>query len=510
MGQIVNGSCQFAIGTKDKPVHITKQSYIDKLRYIEQRYFIMWDEEEKRAWLTKGTSALLHLLRASLEHSAKDKFSSEFLFEPKAFSEAAHERFRSNAAIGILLNTANRKLRLYKIEEMTFDDIVERPDGTEEITTRTRRSYTTIEHRVVELFEALEKLIDHRAQANASAKGINIKPRFRSYLQGWDFRDIATTRDPLYLRVTTPPSSGQAWISFAESTNAVTLFGRGFGELIKPAAQRPWEAHLVPWRTVPTGKGYLTVCTADLRDLVESEGDRTTCPLTICRGIYWHNPSQHNMFAFQLSTNTTPPPPEWDPVQELLPASSNLKHVLHKRTGGYRTVDIDFCQHSAVIFGHAKSSKFTWPDLFGDPVIAGPDDTEGSPMQPLDPGTLSHDSSSADNRRDSMALTVPSSQTTCRTSPISSTLSMAGASGSVFISGSQQASLEGTRTENAEPATGARVRRDLQPNTTPRKRSFQALDDEGESQRGGISKKLRDVKLRDFNFTSWRKSDSSS
>lgn len=87
VGQIVTGGCQFSIGRKDALVNISKQDYgyLAKLQWIEQRYVVLWDEEDKCGWLVKGTSALLHLLRASLEHCRKDKFSSGFLFKQDAF-----------------------------------------------------------------------------------------------------------------------------------------------------------------------------------------------------------------------------------------------------------------------------------------------------------------------------------------------------------------------------------------------------------------------------------------
>nr|CDP29672.1 Putative protein of unknown function [Podospora anserina S mat+] len=87
VGQTVTGGCQFSIGKKYVPLHITKQGYIAKLRRIDQKYVVMWDEEDKRGWLVKGTRALLHLVRASLEHCRDDKFSSEFLYDFNAFEE---------------------------------------------------------------------------------------------------------------------------------------------------------------------------------------------------------------------------------------------------------------------------------------------------------------------------------------------------------------------------------------------------------------------------------------
>ena len=63
----------------------------------------------QRGWLTKGTSMLLHLLRTLIEHSAKDKFSSKFLFDRNTFLEAT-QGFHSDSAIQVLLNPTNGKL----------------------------------------------------------------------------------------------------------------------------------------------------------------------------------------------------------------------------------------------------------------------------------------------------------------------------------------------------------------------------------------------------------------
>ncbi len=52
---------------------------------------------------------LLHLLRTLIEHSAKDKFSSKFLFDRNTFLEAT-QGFHSDSAIQVLLNPTNGKL----------------------------------------------------------------------------------------------------------------------------------------------------------------------------------------------------------------------------------------------------------------------------------------------------------------------------------------------------------------------------------------------------------------
>lgn len=127
--------------------------------------------------------------------------------------------------------------------------------------------------------------------------------------------------------------------------------------------------------------------------------------------------------------------------------------------------------------------------MLGDPVIADPSDVEGLPVQPLDPGpgTVLHEikSSFAASSQASTTLTVPSTQATTRlTSPTSSRgatmtgfLGPGSASGSNSSLRSHRVSLEGTRIEAEAPA-----RRE--------KRTSTALNDDGDSQRGGIAKRL--------------------
>ena len=352
VGQIVTGGCQFSIGRKDSPVHISKQGYNAMLKSIDQRYFVLWDECDKLGWLVNGASTLLHLLRSSLEDYKVDGFRDELLFNAEDFEEPS-VRFRTDSAFLALKNSSNRKLRLYKLKEDVVEEEVEWTGGRREIVTKTRTSYTTIEDRTVELFETLEKLIDYEAQSEASAKGVNIKPRLHSQVLGWDFRDVVTNRDPLYLRVTTLPSCGGAWVDFAKSIRAVTLFGCGFGDLIKTDAR----TQNGPWHTVPTGTGSLVACMADLRKIIDKEGDRTTQPLTLSRGITWYNPSQRSPFEARSSSSSK----GWNPIQELLPAGSPFQSLLsYVKSSG--EVDIDNCKHGAVIFGRSKLPRL-WADV---------------------------------------------------------------------------------------------------------------------------------------------------
>lgn len=491
VGQIVTGGCQFAIGRKDTPVHISKQGYIAKLRWIEQRYVVMWDEGDKRGWLVKGTSALLHLLRASLAHCRKDKFSSEFLYDEIAFQEPP-TRFRNDSAIQALINQTNRALRLYKLKEESVDETVKR-DGAWFTETKTRTTYTTVEDRVTELFEVLEKLIDHEAQGEASAKGIDMKPRIHSHLRGWDFRDIATNRDPLYMKVATLPSSGGIWTDFIKSLRSVTLLGRGFGQLIRPGP----STTPVLWHAVPTGEGFLTACTADLRDIIDSEGDWTTKPPTLTAGIMWHNSSQRN----PVSPNECQ-----SPIQELIPSNSKFRG-LFSSTRGSASVDLNDSKHGAVIFGRCKSSRLTRPDV-GDPLAIAPSTESDALDEDMEDAKLhtAEDSSdiSVKSMQTSTNWTGAEGRDTRLTTPLGSGLSGVDSDQSPspipsFVatpdSRPQTGSTgigpaEGPETVASAPGVGS----GSSPGMSARKRGASELEGD-ESQRRGLAKRLKEASL---------------
>jgi hypothetical protein len=273
IGHIVTGGCQFAIGRKDTPVRMSRRSgYLAKLRWIQYKYVTLWDVVENRGWLIDGVSALLHLLRASFEISRADKFSSEFLFDEAKFQEST-KSFQADAALEVLLNPANRALDLYPKDEKAGTDERVLANGQIVITPRTVVTTTTVQDRVEELYESLEKLIDHTATAEAAYKGVNAKPRLRDHIEGWDFADLAGDRDPFHLKTATLLLHVLNWVDFTRAIPAVTLFGRGFGDIIRaspiPDHQRMSESRCLEWATVPKDQYYLCVSVADLHDIIE-------------------------------------------------------------------------------------------------------------------------------------------------------------------------------------------------------------------------------------------------
>ncbi|KAF2230905.1 hypothetical protein EV356DRAFT_579648 [Viridothelium virens] len=269
-GKIVAGSGTIARGTRDIPLHVSRTELVPKLQWLHAKYMVLWDEADERGWLVNGTSTLLHLLRASLEHNRSDPFQSAFLFHSENWEEAPVTH-TTDSAIGVLLNQSNLELKIYPERSEVWEE--------RQLLLRWRSSE--------ELYSVLEKTIEHQAGINGKA-GINLSLDPRKRLEGWEFSDIARSRDPFYPRVAALPTVGNGWINLIQEINAVTLFGRGYGSIIKPAG----TSTVCPlWRDLPKHKYYLAACTTDVKQIMEDyRGDPHTNPLKLTRNIDWQIP----------------------------------------------------------------------------------------------------------------------------------------------------------------------------------------------------------------------------
>jgi hypothetical protein len=355
-GQIITGGCTFGIGRKDIPIHISKVGYIDRLRWISQKYVVFWDVDDKRGWMVNGSNALLHLLRGSLEHSRTDKFRSQFLFD---FS-----KLKEGSAIDILVDQGHRRLPVYPAKEETYTETTTSSLGTIETVTKTKTTVTTLGDKVEELYEYLEKMIDHKSQVE-NPKGCNAKVRLRRHLEGWDFRDLTASRDPFHLRVATLPTSAFSWVELTRAAQTITIFGKRFGELVTPSIGST-KVTCPSWRSVPTGKHYLCASLADIQSIIDDAGgDIVGNPVLVGPKLVWVNPSRACPFAECVcerrhGANISPLATHVDPVQQLIPTGlpRRLQQAMSKGP-----LDLQNCGGGAVIFGQAFGFSWKWPEI---------------------------------------------------------------------------------------------------------------------------------------------------
>lgn len=348
VGQILTGGCQFSIGRKDTPIRLSRGGYIDKLRWLRQRYFTLYDVDNSRGFLIDGASTLLHLLRTSLHLSSVDEFASEFVFENVKFQES-RDPLKSNSALRVLLNRDNRNLPLYREDVDTC---------------------TTVQDRIEQLYETLEKLVDHAHYSEAAHKGVNAVPRMSKHLRGWDFTDLAGDRDPFHLKVIKLPLFVN-WVDFTRAIPAVTLFGRGFGALIRAAAHPHAQAlaqACLDWMAPPAGQYHLCVGVSDLTAIVQriAGGDASvtgTSFLTIAPGVACYNPTGGWGGTFSRCvcerTGATSARSRFQDAG-LHPVLELASEAVMRRFGGTQGAEIDLesCPRGAVILG---TPKWKWP-----------------------------------------------------------------------------------------------------------------------------------------------------
>ncbi|KAI3316579.1 hypothetical protein HD806DRAFT_517189 [Xylariaceae sp. AK1471] len=323
-GQLIAGGPTFYIGLKDTPAHVTRSGYIPRLKWISTKFVVLWDEADKRGWLINGTSALLHVVRASLAHDSRDKFKSAFVFKAEDLQESSTP-FTADSATDVLIDPDNMRLKLYPEKE----------------------GYLTLESRIEHFYNILEKLIDHQAEI-AGYCGINMANKPRRNLEGWDFVDLATNHDPLHPRVATIEPSGKGWVDFTRAAHMVTLFGRGFGEIIRPVDTNTCEY----WSKLPKQKYYLATCISDLSQIIRGNDYHDNTHTRLSENIIWHTPttifgSCRCKGALGLD--------HCEPVQTLLPSSLSSMLLPRKQF-------ISQESKGAVIFGHNSTFRWVWGD----------------------------------------------------------------------------------------------------------------------------------------------------
>jgi len=367
------GTASFSIGNREKPVHIARSGYMNKMQWISSKYVIFWDEAEKRGWLVNGARALLHLLRASLEHS-KGKFKSAFMLDPSDLSDITCTT-GTESALDILMDQKHRTLPLYIDKNEVYEEETRTKtagSSTAHVVTKRHTRYYRLEDRVEHIYNMMEKLIDHQADIEGRS-GLQVNPRPRRQLEGWDFRDLVTDGDPFFPKVSTLQTIGKGWVDFTRAIHAVCLFGQGFGEMIQP--RQSMVTVCSRWSRLPVKRYYLAACVSDIKEIIDNDGDAAINPMRICDTVLWHM-KQTTFQACPCTKGATSK--HHDPVQVLFPKafSSQLK----------QKPCVSLEDRGAVVFGHSMNLHWHWRD-HGDPVKGYP---------PLDePAAVSTSDSSA-------------------------------------------------------------------------------------------------------------------
>ncbi|CAG8962109.1 hypothetical protein HYFRA_00005152 [Hymenoscyphus fraxineus] len=353
------GGVTFAIGVKDIALHLTLNGYMPRLNWIDKKYVVLWDDRDKRGWLVNGSSALLHLVRASLEGHRTDNSSEFLLFKQDQMHREFEVGHTPNSAYRVLAHSGNKKIRIWEDESEDYDEVGD--DG--ERIRRRKTKYYCFEDLVKDRCAILEQAMEYQRLA-LEKSGINIKVRFRKHLEGWEFSELAKQQDST-ARVATLQAGGYGWVDFVHSIGAITLLGRGFGNIIQPIEV---DRMCPNWRQLPAKKYYLGATVTDLMKIAKNFSRTDDNSIKVSDDLYWHCPG--DMIAWcgcqkkttgQALRNMFNIHHHHDPVQVICPEKWYSRLTICKPK--------ELKDDGAVVFGHSINWPYRWK-------LSGNDDLE--------------------------------------------------------------------------------------------------------------------------------------
>lgn len=299
----MSAGLSFEISKKDKLLVCGfPKGYLNLINFLGKQHVVLYDVEARCAWLVDGRSAVLHLVRASLEQDVKEfgEDSEDFLYRPGQLQEADEELDGPDAAAAVLRNRRNYLLELSVQEVSYHGEWTEelgggKPASAPKKEKKYKETYNFFKDRVVEICTSLEKIVDHMSNRDAG-DGINFvlrRPR-ENLLGGFDFMDIASNKDSFSAREMPLRNFDmeEGWTSLTSSIGAITLFGKKFGDLIKPVMLRDMRAcnGCGFGAALPAGKDYLAARSRLVASILERSGDGSASPRQLVEGLHWQAP----------------------------------------------------------------------------------------------------------------------------------------------------------------------------------------------------------------------------
>jgi hypothetical protein len=244
------------VNQKEKQTQLGKATdYPSRLKWVGTQFLAFYDVSARRAWLVDGASALLHLVRISLHLDETDPESVyDWKYEKTRMKEDWIGSTGRQAAQNTLKDWSNYDLPVY---------VKGHKNGVPE--------HSTFGERVEKVLRDLEILIDLQVWL-ASPSGIKVTQDLdsRKEIAGFDVRDLLSPPGPIARRIARFDSRGGGWYDLIPSLGVVTIFGKSFGQLIRP--EDP-DRVCPEWRSIPDGHDYLVSTVSTLKHLYDKRFD---------------------------------------------------------------------------------------------------------------------------------------------------------------------------------------------------------------------------------------------
>ena len=325
-GYFVNIGISARRGQHHTPVKGPESSdYLLTLRRIKRYNVVLYDTCSKRAWLVDGASAVLHITCTQLH-------STEFISDLNLLGTGL-ARYASNdkSSFDVL---RDMKIRRSIIRRETYDG-----DNSEGASNGDDNVWR-FEDLVALNCNYLLKIQEHQ---NHPPSGIDVRFTDRDRLEGWSFCDVVEQQDLMEPRMVYLQPSGRGWSDYTRRVRAITLMGRGFGDLITPASN---SEVCSSWKVVPQGRDYLVTTIEILRANMRFHGGTGEFPTYIADGIRWHS-------AEPPFEQCQCPSTRCHPVQVLYPKTS----LWVKQP----QLPLQDCSSGAIIFGQCERFRLWYP-----------------------------------------------------------------------------------------------------------------------------------------------------
>lgn len=291
------------------------RTYIDRLNeLLDKKWVVLYDVKDSRGWFVDAVTALLHLVRVSLEYKERVE-ASRHLYRFKMVGHKENPQGSDHPALNILENKENYGQTLLHGSSQTLQNIVEDKLATLELILEDQRDLNSL---------------------SKTAQGV---------LEGFMFEDI-TKGDGISTRLCsrTLPPQRITWQYFTRKVYAAVLFGFGFGELIK--SQSTGGLLCQSFGSVPTGQEYLAISTSDVMKIAKRKGNTYRKPWRLIGDVYWYCPDEPCKSS--LSNGSCKNPCELAHV--LFPAADDINP-------GESTAIPCLSANGAIIFGYNSQYK---------------------------------------------------------------------------------------------------------------------------------------------------------
>ncbi|CAN9272114.1 unnamed protein product [Alternaria sp. RS040] len=244
-GMYVIAGLNARINQREQPIMSGEaRDFSQVLGWLSEQFVNFYDVTDRRAWLVDGASALLHLVRISLQFDETNPDSTyDWVFDKSKLKENWIDGGGRAAAIRTLRDWENRALNVY-IKDRSFRN--GQPVDT----------YSTFGNRVDKILHTSELIIEARTRAAAEGgTRVNQSLDTRKGIVGFDVLDLVKSRPQFVSRIERFSSGETGWVNLLPNIGVLTVFGEGFGDLIRPCNA---DTMCAAWRSIPKGGNHLT------------------------------------------------------------------------------------------------------------------------------------------------------------------------------------------------------------------------------------------------------------